>query len=359
VACSGDGTVIITAQSLGEVCFSTNSGGNWTNLPSPTTSWYTLACSADGSKLFAGGGGCFLVSTNSGLTWATNTAQFVNAEFTCIACSADGTRVAVAGGIHPAGILCSTDSGTTFITNAVPTGYFGSIVSSADGTKLVGMFGLFRSPGTPDSIYRSVDWGITWTLIGAPTSGEGYTSVACSADGTTIAAVDGDYGISTNSGVSWETSPAPYAPSVIACSADGTRLITAGPYGLPPEICTSLNSGQTWTTNNVPGDEWRGLAMSADGSVLIGAASPTGSSYGDLFIAHIPAQPSLSIVPSGSNLTLSWPLPSAGFVLQLSADLTSTHWLNVTNTVAASGYYNQVTVPPPATGNAYYRLVKQ
>jgi hypothetical protein len=89
--------------------------------------------------------------------------------------------------------------------------------------------------------------------------------------------------------------------------------------------------------------------MSADGSLMAATA-------GGVYITHIRAQPSLSISPSGSNLTLSWPLPSAGFVLQQSSRLNSTKWTNVINTVVASGYYNQVTVSPPATGNIYYRL---
>jgi hypothetical protein len=60
--------------------------------------------------------------------------------------------------------------------------------------------------------------------------------------------------------------------------------------------------------------------------------------------------------PCGSNLTLSWPLPSAGFVLQQSVDLTSTNWANVTNSVTPTNYWNQVTVALPAGGNAFYRL---
>jgi hypothetical protein len=115
-------------------------------------------------------------------------------------------------------------------------------------------------------------------------------------------------------------------------------------------IYTSLDSGQTWVTNNAPAaEDWSGVAMSADGSVLFAVG-------GGLFMAQIPAQPSLSITPCGTNLTFSWPLPSVGFVLQQSADLTSTNWLNVTNSVTPTNYWNQVTIAPPASGNAFYRL---
>jgi hypothetical protein len=77
------------------------------------------------------------------------------------------------------------------------------------------------------------------------------------------------------------------------------------------------------------------------------------------YIAHIPAQPSLKITPAGSNLQLFWPLPSAGFVLQENSNFNSSGWVDVTNAVTQCGYYNQVTVTPPATGNAYYRLINQ
>jgi hypothetical protein len=97
--------------------------------------------------------------------------------------------------------------------------------------------------------------------------------------------------------------------------------------------------------------------MSADGSVMYACSEDTAS--GGIFIAHIPPQPSLNIAPSGSNLQFSWPLPSAGFVLQQSSQLTGANWFAVTNAVVTCGYYNQVTIPPPSAGNAYYRLATQ
>jgi hypothetical protein len=124
-------------------------------------------------------------------------------------------------------------------------------------------------------------------------------------------------------------------------------------------IFTSSDSGTTWITNNVPTTDWTGLAMSADGSFLVASAIGYGSTNSGIYALHIPAQPSLKVCSSGPNLRLSWPLPSAGFVLQQSSQLNSTNWVNVTNAVVASGYYNQVTVSPPQNGNAYYRLANQ
>jgi photosystem II stability/assembly factor-like uncharacterized protein len=351
VACSTDGTTLIGAQDFGSIQISTNSGGSWSEISlGYDVQNYCVACSSDASELFVGAGGSFFISTNLGLTWSTNEAP---GSVTQIACAADGSRVAVAYlavGSY-SNILYSSDSGATFASNSVPTLYFSSIVSSADGSKLVGSPSHGALPFS--GIYRSGDFGVTWAQTTAPVLG--WDSIACSADGTRLAAVTfTGLWLSTNSGLNWMSNSASFeSPVVVASSADGTRLIVAGNSSGSNNIYTSLDSGNTWTTNNAPATTWNELAMSPDGSILLASTEGAG---GGIYMAHIPAQPSLSITPSGSNLTLFWPLPSAGFVLQESADLTSTNWVNVTNAVAALGYYNQVTVSPPATGNAYYRL---
>jgi hypothetical protein len=196
---------------------------------------------------------------------------------------------------------------------------------------------------------------MTWSQTKSPL--EDWIELACSADGMTLAAISAEgFAISRDSGLNWMTNG--LLPDVwsLACSADGTRLVVGqGSHsgGYQGTILVSLDAGETWATNNVPNADWIGVSMSADGSVLI-ASGPPG-----IYIAHLAAQPSLKVCTIGSNLQLSWPLPSAGFVLQQSSQLNSSNWVNVTNAVTASGYYNQVTVSPPQTDNAYYRLVNQ
>ena len=145
----------------------------------------------------------------------------------------------------------------------------------------------------------------------------------------------------------------------IACSADGTRFVNAlDNVDLTGKgnLYISLDSGQTWTTNGAPLADWTSAAMSADGSYMVASAIGVN---GGIYTIQIPAQPSLKIASTGSNLTLSWPLPSAGFVLQENSIFNASGWVNVTNAVTQCGYYNQVTVSPPATGNVYYRLANQ
>jgi len=67
--------------------------------------------------------------------------------------------------------------------------------------------------------------------------------------------------------------------------------------------------------------------------------------------------PTLNINRSGSDLQISWLIPSSSFALQQSADINSTNWtavesepvLNLTN------LQNQVTLPPPSHPT-FYRL---
>ena len=107
---------------------STDSGATWTATSAPTTSWISVASSADGIKLVAtaGGhddvGGAIYTSTNSGVTWTRTSATATNwTNWTSIASSADGTKL-VATASHPYNygvgrfggpIYSSTNSGAT------------------------------------------------------------------------------------------------------------------------------------------------------------------------------------------------------------------------------------------------------
>jgi hypothetical protein len=209
--------------------------------------------------------------------------------------------------------------------------------------------------GGPYYIYRWVASSATWLPI-TPVRGR-WTSLANSADGSVLAAAS-YFGtaISTNFGATWVTNAGPRS-WVIACSTDGTRMVAAQGGNGGTNIYTSLDSGQTWTSNNAPALQWTGVCISADGSFMAASTLDDKSGEGSVYIAHIPAQPSLAIAQCGTNLSLSWPLPSTGFVLQQSADITSTNWASVTNGATPTNYWNQVTLSPPAAGNAFYRLV--
>jgi photosystem II stability/assembly factor-like uncharacterized protein len=133
---------------FGWIYTSTNSGATWQITSAPKTNWCSIACSADGSKLVAAaydyypmpriGNGVFM-STNSGTTWMAMNIPGDLMNAINVACSTNGNdlMVAAANSYFPSRVYTSTDSGVTWITNNVPKANWGSVASSADGSKLV------------------------------------------------------------------------------------------------------------------------------------------------------------------------------------------------------------------------------
>ena len=92
-------------------------------------------------------------------------------------------------------------------------------------------------------------------------------------------------------------------------------------------------------------------AASADGSKLVA------SSDDSIWILQSVPTPLLSLSPSGTNLGLSWTLPSTRFVLQQNSDLTTTKWTDVANapTINLTNLQYQVSLPI-GSGGRFYRL---
>jgi len=256
IAASADGTRLAAVVYGGGIYTSTNSGTNWTPTSAPVANWVSIASSADGTKLVAvAAGGGISTSNNSGVTW-TPTSAAIN--WASVAASADGTKLAavVSGG----SIYTSTNSGTNWTLTTSPIYNWISIASSADGTKLV-------AAASGVGIFTSGNSGVTWTPTTAP--GVNWRSVASSADGTKLVA--GAYGggiyTSTNSGATWTPTSAPVAGWFSASSsADGTKLGAVVDGG---GIYTSIDSGATWTPTSAPNNTWDCIASSADGTKLV------------------------------------------------------------------------------------------
>ncbi|HAV62687.1 MAG TPA: hypothetical protein DCY13_10010 [Verrucomicrobiales bacterium] len=72
-----------------------------------------------------------------------------------------------------------------------------------------------------------------------------------------------------------------------------------------------------------------------------------------------PGAPLLTITRAGNNIIVSWPDPSAGFILQESSALanpsSSTVWTQNGATPTVNGGNRQITITSPA-GNKYFRL---
>lgn len=277
---------------------------SWQLTGSGTNDWLSIASSANGQILIADQWpGDVAVSTNGGLTW---TNVLTNGYWNSVASSADGTKLLAATGSvdssHISGIFLSTNSGASWISNNLPIFYWGPVAMSADGSTMVAG-APFGPGGFPPSgaIFCSTNSGASWysnnmeTATGSSTTPA--VSVAMSADGRKIF-VTGPIQLccSTNFGTSWmqmTSAPPSYSfispAQYIASSADGNKLIySVAPIDNFNLIYFSTNSGNTWSLASLPGSYWTYVASSADGQTLMaasGAEVAIASTPGPLFIS--------------------------------------------------------------------------
>ena len=362
VVSSADGNRL-AAFSYSLVYISTNSGISWisNSLPSGALSCAAAASSADGSMLVAGDscGGVY-TSTNLGVTWITNNVPF--GTWYGVASSADGSKLA-AYSCYGNLFYTSTNAGMTWTTNGPPsTNIFTwcALASSADGRKLVAAGTMSaKYPTHAGWIYTSTNSGAGWQMTTAPKTN--WCSITSSADGCKlVAAAYDDYpfsdqnGIfmSTNSGATWTAINTPqslWRYITVACSTNGNNLIVA-PGSYPGLIYTSTDSGATWISNNVPKTYWGSVASSAVGNKL--AAAMYG---GQIYTWQY--KPTLWLSPSKTNLVVLWACSpfATNYVLQQNSDLSSANWTATGLPVNNDGTNMGVTFGP-LIGNNYFRL---
>jgi hypothetical protein len=157
-----------------------DSGNTRKTNDSPYDRWIAIASSADGNKLEACGTSTVIASTNLENSWATN---FVgNGALSSVAMSADGRRLLLAGGD---GIYLSTNSGVAWTKINAPAA--NHIASSASGEKLVATGWSGHNTNFP--IYVSTDFGMTWTTNLQSNNTNYWSSIVSSADGNKLVAV--------------------------------------------------------------------------------------------------------------------------------------------------------------------------
>jgi hypothetical protein len=377
----------------------------WILTTAPSTNWFALATSSDGTRVFAVAGGYLrpsgpiFISTNSGVTWTQSSAPVTN--WTQIVCSADGTIVHASA---QSAVYSSTNSGATWDTENLTPNYAGrwqSLACSADGRMILATHNLESTNGWLTEIFVSTNRGATWT--DSLLNGESVLAAAVSADGTQIVCSDVvsdgwsegiGMVISTNTGQTWvRGNPQFWAPS-LACSASGKIL--AGAVGI---IYVSTNSGSSWLSKfGVGSTPYPTIACSADGSHMaavgltgIWTSMDTGNKWSLAALSSSPplltnrnvvvssadgcrlyasiegvgiytsqARPSsvLRTAATDSSLMLSWIVPSAPLVLQQASDLTSGDWktVPVTPRLNYSSLEYQVRVAN-SQGMMFYRLV--
>jgi photosystem II stability/assembly factor-like uncharacterized protein len=103
------------------------------------------------------------VSSTSGANWSAVTVPASTGGVFSVALSADGSKVWIATGA--AGILQSLDGGTTWTPTSAPASSWASISASADGSSLI-------AAETSGGLYRSDNGGANWVQVSGPAIGE-------------------------------------------------------------------------------------------------------------------------------------------------------------------------------------------
>jgi hypothetical protein len=118
-------------------------------------------------------------------------------------------------------------------------------------------------------------------------------------------------------------------------------------------IYISVDGGTNWTPTAGPNTNWSCVTSSADGGRLVAAVFG-----GGIYTLQTVSAPMLDFAPFGSQLLLSWTVPSANFSLEGNSNLGTTGWVAVTTipSLSFTSLQNQVAVPAPATGSRYFRL---
>jgi hypothetical protein len=197
------------------VFVSRDRGTNWTqtSFPStPQTGNLLVACSSNGTNVItAAVGGPIYYSTNGGSSCYTSSVPV--AQWKSVASSASGLRLAAAD--NSGGIYFSEDLGASWNKTSFPGQSWNSVCVSGDGN-WVG-----AASGTESLI--SSDFGVTWQ-----TNSLSGLSIACSANGSNWVIVNGNIFTSTNRGSSWQTNLASAVWNAGAMSADGDEIVVFG-----------------------------------------------------------------------------------------------------------------------------------
>jgi hypothetical protein len=165
-----------------------------------------------------------------------------------------------------------------------------------------------------------------------------WITVFCSEDRRRIVFVRdlGPICFSDDSGTSWNTIIQPgHYECTLSTSPKGSVVVAA----LDLSQYSSANS----TDQEIVGKNWYSVVSAADGSKLVLTGGTSQSA------------PVLSITSSGNSINLSWPGSYTEFALQRTADLTMTHWMDVTNSPKTLDSQFVVTLPITET-NCFFRL---
>lgn len=238
-----------------------------------------IACSQDGSKVFACSDDGIYYSTDADNLWYKS--SYSTSGITGIAYSRDGKV-----------LVTTRDSGFIYTINGDEICWierpgsgersWSGVAINKNGTKIAACVGT-------GYIYTSEDKGKTWTQVASSLA---WSGIASDATGQKLAACvnSGNIYVSTNGGTSWTSAASSLAWSSIASNEDGTILLATVSSG---SLWVSINSGTAWTEIATTA-AWTGSAVSYSGlyqyacnDTAIYRSINTGTSFADAGAASL------------------------------------------------------------------------
>jgi hypothetical protein len=282
IVAHADGSSAIVSNRVGAGPAPTHylwNGGTTTPLNASATDTYVCAIAAkpDLSWLVLvqndAAGRDVLLSTNGGSTVSPASGALPYVRKSC-AISADGLTIVTAGGASTimGRIQASADGGATWATAISP------IIASTDrewtGFAIPKLMPrrVYAVASNASSLFIG-DWnGSSWNWTERGLSNSGWTGIACSADGQTIALIgiqsNAHLAVSKDGGQTWFYSPDSIVYNAIAINDPGTILVA----GFGSGINISFNGGHIMTAiPSLAGANCADVAISADGHVIFGA----------------------------------------------------------------------------------------
>lgn len=261
---------------------STNGGGLW--LPVPAVRNLTSDITAKNGKLYVGGAGGFMLSTDAGATWAVRDSGFPLFAFVYSLKSANGVLYACLGGdglyrtkdegkywehINSGGIENKTISSLIITANSFIAAEGAGVLRSTDNgfswtessgdiaNQAVHVFAVKDNKifaGTDAGIFISIDSGATWNSSGTGMhSDDMISTILVSGDDKTIFAgatnTNSGVGIyrSNDGGASWQlvNNGLPDL-SINSLFTTGTQVYAGTSLG----ISSTYNNGDSWITSS-------------------------------------------------------------------------------------------------------------
>lgn len=265
-ALAAGGSSLFTATLGDGVVRSTDKGAGWKAINTGLNALSIYSISSVGGNAYAATTDGVYLSEDQGKTWRAVNAGLGNQstllflepgwispsvpprEITSIASVESGGETVLFAAQTPRILNRSRDLGKTWEPVAPPSLTINrpiSILFGTGSTIFVASAAFVTGPQTMDSVFRSSDFGATWTLASAglpSASPQAFASIGAS---LFVAAGDRVY-LSTNGGGNWNSLPAgwPSNVQVTTLAVRGTTLY-AGTFGAG--LFASTNNGQSWT----------------------------------------------------------------------------------------------------------------